>query len=98
MIYTVVGIKNYSGNFDKDIFLFHNQEEAYASLRRNMRNLVIGDEVNADTLNEMVFCTIAEFDTETGRFDNFEQPINMNALDMVIDLLDVDSIPFKEEL
>lgn len=89
MIYTVVALKDvFAGTFQKDIMLFHNQEEAYASLRRNMRNLVIGEEVNADTLKETDFYSIGEFDTETGKFDNFEQPICMSVLPMIADLLE----------
>lgn len=97
MIYTVVGLKNYSGNFEKDVMLFHNQEEAYASIRRNMRNLVISEDINADTLSETKFCVLGEFDTETGRFDNFEQHVTMDALEMCIDLIDDDSIPMIGE-
>lgn len=96
MIYTVVGMKGYTGSFDKDVFLFHNQEEAYASLRRDMRNLVISGDINSDTLNETKFFSIGEFDTDTGKFDNFEKPICMNAIDMVYDLIG-DSIPMIGE-
>lgn len=89
MIYTVVGLKNqFPGTFEKDVYMFHNQEEAYASLRRNMRDLVIAEEINTDRIYEMEFFTIGEFDTDTGKFDNFEQPILMSVASMVYDLIE----------
>lgn len=96
MIYTVVGLMNqYPGCFEKDVYMFGNQEEAYASLRRMIRDLVINDEISEDRISEMTFYVIGEFDTETGRFDNFEQHIAMNVKGMCWDLLDEtgDSIP-----
>lgn len=96
MVYTVVGLKNqYPGYFEKDVYMFNNQEEAYASLRRMIRDLVIKDEISEDRIGEMTFYVVGEFDSDTGRFDNFEQHIAMNVHGMCWDLLDDsgDSIP-----
>lgn len=97
MIYTVVALKNqYPGTFQKDVYMFENHEEAYASLRRMMRDLIIKDEISADRVGEMTFYVVGEFDTETGHFDNFEQQVAMNVHGMCWDLLEDndENIPF----
>lgn len=91
MIYTVVALKNqYPGTFEKDVYMFNNNEEAYASLRRMMRDLIIKDEISEDRIDEMTFYVVGEFDSDTGRFDNFEKHVGMNVHGMVWDLLDDD--------
>lgn len=95
MIYSVVGLKNAFTGFEPQLMVFYNHEEAYAALRRNMRDLVIAEELNQDKLNDMEFFVLGDFDSETGRFDNYEQPVLMNIESMVWDLLSDDgsSIP-----
>lgn len=97
MIYTVVALKTqYPGYFEKDVYMFNNQEEAYAYLRRMMRDLVIKGEISEDRIGEMTFYVVGEFDSDTGRFDNFENHVAMNVHTMCWDLLSDDdsNIPF----
>ncbi len=90
MIYSVVGLKNAFTGFEPQLMVFHNHEEAYATLRRNMRDLVIAEDLNQDKLNDMEFFVLGDYDSETGRFDNYEKPVLMNVESMVWDLLSED--------